>query len=150
MAGDSGNERQSRRKDRNHSDHIQNLQSAKLQYHPTGDDRYPFPPRPSHSEGPQTIHRTQFPSYGTAPPNCSNYGSSPFLPTQSSYYGYYPSTTVDPYTQKSGAHFHPRPGSINQSDKGYGQPRSSQSESVSESAGLVPTIVEPRQGSRPQ
>ena len=139
MAGNSDNERPSRRENRDHVDPIQNPQSVKPQYGLAGADRNPSPPQLSYYRAPRSIREPQPHGHTATPPDSNVYGAPPFPPTQSPYYCNYPTETMSSHTQKPRAYFHPQLGSTDRFDGRSGYRGSSLKEGVSNSSGPVPS-----------
>ena len=139
MAGNSDNERPSRRENRDHVDPIQNPQSVKPQYGLAGADRNPSPPQLSYCGAPRSIRKPQPHGHTATPPDSNVYGGPRFPPTQSPYYCNYPIETMSSDTQKPRADFHPQLGSTDRFDGRSGYRGSSLKDGVSDSSGPVPS-----------
>jgi hypothetical protein len=74
-------------------------------------------------------------------------GATPFPITQAAHHDHRPLTSMAPYTQDPKTSFGPQPSLTGQSKEGVRPRRPKRSEILSKSPGLVPNIVEPRQGS---
>ncbi|KAH8633663.1 hypothetical protein IG631_12297 [Alternaria alternata] len=116
MAGNSDNERLSRRENRDHLGPVQNPQSVKPQYGLAGAGRNPSPPQLSYYEALRSISKPQPHGCTATPPDSNVYGAPPFSPTQSPYYCNYPTEIMSSDTQKPRARFHPQMGSTDRFD----------------------------------